>query len=68
MSLKAVHVFFITVATLIAAGFGVWSIQQYTATGSGGDLLLTILAVSAAVSLPIYGVWFLKKMKKVGYV
>ena len=68
MSLKAVHVFFITVATLIAAGFGVWSIQQYTATGSGGDLLLTVLAVSAAISLPIYGVWFLKKMKKVGYV
>ncbi len=68
MSLKAVHIFFITVATLIAAGFGLWSIRQYLATGSGGDLLLTILAVSAAISLPVYGVWFLKKMKKVGYV
>ena len=68
MSLKAVHVFFVIVATLIAGGFGVWAIQQYTTTGSSGDLLLTILAVSAAISLPIYGVWFLKKMKKVGYV
>lgn len=68
MSLKAVHVFFITIATLIAAGFGVWSVQQYSATGVAGDLLLTILAIAAAISLPVYGVWFLKKMKNVGYV
>ncbi len=68
MSLKAVHVFFVTVATLIAAGFGVWSIQQYSVTGRGADLLLTVLAVAAAISLPVYGAWFLRKMKKVGYV
>ena len=68
MSLKAVHVFFVTIATLIAFGFGVWSIQQYSVTGSAGDLLLTILAVAAAISLPVYGAWFLKKMKHVEYV
>ena len=68
MSLKAVHVFFVTVATLIAAGFGLWSIQQYGATGSAGDLLMTIRAVAAAIGLPIYGFWFLRKLKKVGYV
>ena len=68
MSLKAVHVFFVTIATLIAAFFGLWSVRQYGATGSGGDLLLSVLAVAAAISLPVYGVWFLKKMKKVGYV
>lgn len=68
MSLKAVHIFFVTVATLIAAAFAAWSIQQYSTTGAAGDLLLTVLAVAATVSLPVYGVWFLKKMKKVGYV
>lgn len=68
MSLKAVHVFFVTVATLIAAFFGVWSIRQYSATGGTGDLLLAVVAAAATLSLPIYGVWFLKKMKKVGYV
>ncbi len=68
MSLKAVHIFFVTVATLIAAGFGWWSIEQYSVTGGAGDLLLMILALAAAISLPVYGVWFLKKMKKVGYV
>jgi len=68
MSLKAVHVFFITVATLVAAGFGLWTIRQYQVTGGGADLLLSLLAVLAAVSLPVYGGWFLKKMKHVGYV
>lgn len=68
MSLKAFHVFFVTIATLMAAGFGLWAIQQYSATGSGADLLMTILALAATISLPVYGVWFLKKLKKVGYV
>ena len=68
MSLKAVHIFFITLATLTAAGFGLWLVRQYLATGSSPDLLMAILAILGAVVLPIYGSWFLKKMEKVGYV
>ncbi len=68
MSLKAVHIFFITVATLAAAGFGLWLVRHYLATGNGLDLFLAILALVGALALPIYGAWFLKKMKKVGYV
>ena len=68
MSLKAIHVFFVTVATLISAFFGVWTVSQYLASGSGTDLALAILALAMTVALPIYGAWFLKKMKKVGYV
>ncbi len=68
MSLKAVHIFFIVVATAIAVGFGVWSVQQVQASGNTGDWVLAILAILMAGALPIYGVWFLKKMKKVGYV
>ena len=68
MSLKAIHIFFVTVATVASGGFGVWSVQRYTASGSGSDLALAILTVAMAVALPIYGVWFLKKTKKVGYV
>lgn len=68
MSLKAIHIFFVTVATLISGGFGVWSIQRYTASGSGSDLVLAILTVAMTVALPIYGVWFLRKTKEMGYV
>lgn len=68
MSLKAVHIFFITVATLAAAGFGLWLVRHYVETGSGVDLFLAALAFLGTAALPIYGRWFLKKMEKVGYV
>jgi hypothetical protein len=68
MSLKAVHIIFITVATLFLAGFGVWSVNAYAAAGGGTNLLLAISSFAGAVGLPIYGVWFLKKTKGVGLV
>ncbi|MEM7350039.1 MAG: hypothetical protein AAF657_04480 [Acidobacteriota bacterium] len=68
MSLKAIHIFFVTVATLISGGFGAWAVQRYLTTGSAGDLVLTVLTLAMTLALPVYGVWFLKKMKKVGYV
>ena len=68
MSLKAVHIFFVTIATLTAAGFGWWLVLSYQATGNGLDLVLAILALLGAVALPFYGAWFLKKMEKVSYV
>jgi hypothetical protein len=58
MSLKAFHIAFITLATLLALWLAVW------ASGNGFPLLAAGAAV-AAVGLVIYGVWFLKKMKGV---
>ena len=68
MSLKTVHIVFITIATLTAAGFGVWLVRSYFATGSGLDLMMAILAFLGAIGLPVYGRWFLRKMKKVSYL
>ena len=68
MSLKAFHVVFITAATLFVAGCGVLILRQYLHTGGGELLLLAVLSFAGAVALPIYGVWFLKKMKHVSYV
>lgn len=68
MSLKAVHILFITVATLFLAGFGMWSVNTYAAVGGGANLLFAILSLAGAVGLPIYGVWFLKKTKGIGLV
>ena len=61
MSLKAVHIFFITVATLFCIGFGVLALRQ--------DLtLLGVLGFVGAVALLVYGSWFLKKMKGVSLI
>jgi len=65
MSLKAFHILFVTVSTVLAVWFTVWSFMHF---GDGGGALYLVLGLGGAalvVGLPIYGVWFLKKMKDV---
>jgi len=65
MSLKAFHILFVTVSTALAVWFTVWSFLRF---GDGGGVLYLVLGLGGAalvVGLPIYGVWFLKKMKDV---
>ena len=64
MSLKAFHVAFITIATLFSAGFGVWSFGQ----GGAAYLTLGVFSLAASVALVVYGGWFLRKMRHVGYL
>ncbi len=69
MSLKAFHIFFIVVATIVLAGFGLWTLRQLTTVGGGGlDWALALLSLIGAVGLLIYGRAFLVKMKDVSYL
>jgi len=68
MSLKTVHLIFITVATLFSLGFGIFAVREYRALGDALYLVLGILGLIGAVGLPIYGAWFLKKMKDVSFI
>ena len=68
MSLKALHVVFITVSTLLAAGFGFWAFGLYQAGSGGGYLITAVASVLVAVGLVIYGRWFLNKLKDVSYL
>lgn len=61
MSLKAFHIVFVTLSTILALGFGVWALRD--PTGSYG--WLGMLSLVAAAILPAYGWWFLKKTKGV---
>lgn len=65
VSLKAFHVFFVTAALLMAIGFGVWSMRDYQAGGQSSALYLAWGAFAVAGLLGVYGVWFLKKLKRV---
>jgi hypothetical protein len=58
MSLKAFHIAFIALATLLALWLAVW------AAGNGFPLLAGG-AGAAAAALVVYGIWFLRKMKGV---
>lgn len=64
MSLKAFHVVFVTMATLLAMGVGVWCLRVQEA----GYVPLGVVSMAAAAGLVVYGVWFLRKMKGVSYL
>ena len=59
MSLKAFHIFFITLSVLLSLGCAVW------AFANGAAPLFGILALVIAVGLIFYGVTFLRKAKTI---
>jgi len=65
MSLKALHVCFIVLSILLALGFGLWGVRDYSATGNSTRLFLGIVSFVGGGMLAVYLVWFLSKMKKV---
>lgn len=68
MSLKAFHVVFVVLATALSAAFGVWAIREANRSEETGSLLVGVGALFAAVLLPVYGVWFLRKLKGVSWL
>jgi len=68
MSLKTFHIFFIIIATLLSAICGLWGVGQYRQTQSAGPLVFAIVSFLAVAILIVYGVWFLRKLKKVSYI
>jgi len=69
MSLKAFHVIFITAASAMAFGCGVWGIKNYfSPDGRLIELIFGIGAILVGVALIIYERYFLKKLKNVSYL
>jgi hypothetical protein len=69
MSLKAFHIVFITASTLLAFGFGAWSLRNYfSANGAGLDLVVGASSFFAGAALIYYGRYFLRKLKNIGYL
>lgn len=58
MSLKAFHILFIVLAILLAAGCAAWGFAN------GLDPAFGFTCAGLAVALLIYGIWFLKKSRK----
>ena len=68
MSLKAFHIFFIAVSTLLCVGFGAWAIRDFSQSGNGLHVALGVGAILASGLLVRYGVWFLRKLKNESYL
>ena len=68
MSLKAFHLVFISAASALAFGCGVWAFTNYAEMGGTANLWSGLGAVAVGVGLIIYERFFLKKTRNIGYL
>ena len=68
MSLKAFHFVFIVVSTLLALSLGAWCIWVDLVEGAPVYIAGAVASFLTAVALVIYGVWFYRKMKRLGII
>lgn len=68
MSLKAFHIVFVTISTILAIGFGLWAIRNYNHNHEMLSLIFGSFSLIGAVVLVVYGRWFLRKLKGVSYL
>jgi len=65
MSLKAFHVFFITVSVLLCLGFGAWCIGSDYAKGRTPYTVAGCVSFGLGVLLVFYEIRFLQKFKDI---
>ncbi len=68
MSLKAFHILFVALSTLLAVLFAAWSFQGFVESASAAMLTAAVGAILFAVGMVVYGVWFLRKLKHVSFL
>lgn len=69
MSLKAFHVVFITAASGLAFGCAAWWLRDFwSEQGRLPELILGLGSLAVGVGLIFYERYFLKKLRKVGYL
>lgn len=69
MSLKAVHLFFVTALSALSFGCGVLKLSAYRSeAGTGGDLVFSGAAFIIGALVILYGRYFLKKFKALAYL
>ena len=66
MSLKAFHILFITLASLLSFAFSGWAFGAAEA-GQGSDMRTAgYVAAGFGIALIVYGIWFWGKMRRQG--
>ncbi|HUB86280.1 MAG TPA: hypothetical protein VMB22_00195 [Verrucomicrobiae bacterium] len=61
MSLKAFHLIFVTLLTTLSFGFTAWAF-------TGGHWMFGAAGIAAVIGVIFYGIYFLKKLKKISYL
>ena len=61
MSLKALHLIFVTLLTSLSFGCAAWAF-------SNGKSGWGVAGIATGILVIIYGIYFLKKLKKISYL
>jgi len=61
MSLKAVHLIFVTLLTSLSFSCAAWAFQA-------GSVFWGVTSVAAGIFVIVYGIYFLKKLKNISYL
>jgi hypothetical protein len=61
MSLKAVHLVFVSLLTTLAFGCAAWAFAD-------GNWFFGVGGIGAGIVVIFYGVYFLKKLKRISYL
>ena len=64
MSLRGFHIVFVTLTTLMCLFMAVWSFGFAPRDAGPMALVLGIIGVIGTIGLPVYGVYFYRKAKK----
>lgn len=65
MSLRAVHICFISLSIFLAFGFGVWAVHNYSRSGNWISLVLGVASFLGGTFLVGYLFWFVSRMKRI---
>lgn len=65
MSLKAFHIFFVSVSFLLALLVSFWAFREYSREQGTAYVILGAGAILFAAALVWYGTWFLGKVKDI---
>jgi hypothetical protein len=63
MSIKAIHIFLISCATLLSFGFGVWLLGYAKSSSEAAYRMAGFVSFAAGFGLTFYGIHFIKKAK-----
>jgi hypothetical protein len=61
MSLKAFHLIFVTLLTSLSFGCAAWAF-------SAGNIFWGVTGIVTGILVIVYGIYFLKKLKKISYL
>jgi hypothetical protein len=64
MSLRAFHLFFIAMSTILAAFLAAWAAQQYQAAHTIGYAATAAGALAAGIGMAVYGAAFQRKTRR----